>query len=206
MGQFDYKNICLQIEVKNNLTDLRFLDFLHNWDFTMDEYMHFYESVKGTIFNENSNRIIEFFLNYKNGILKPDRCGTYNPLKHRFNCGDTFKYQEWLSFPSGCLILKKNKMFDVEIKNRYWGLSWSGNNSIVTKPKRILPENLGLITFWFPKQKKINIEFLKSLLVDFCEYLSTDNGMIFDQENKEVLYDVSNLQRVGTFLDKIYFD
>ena len=97
-------------------------------------------------------------------------------------------------------------MFDVEIKNRYWGLSWSGNDSIVTKPKRILPKNLGLITFWFPKQKKTKIEFLKSLLTDFCEYLSTENGIIFNQENKEILYDISNPQRVGTFLDKIYFD
>ena len=206
MGQFDYKNICLQIEVKNNLTDFRLLDFVRNWDFTMDEYKFFYESIKGTIFNENSYRIIKFFLNYKSGILKPDRCGTYNPLKHIFNSEDIFKYQEWLSFPSGCLILKKNKTFDVEIKNRYWGLSWSGNNLIVTKPRRTLPENLGIITFWFTKQKKIDMEFLKSLIFDFCEYLSTDNGVIFDQENKEVLYDISNSQRIGTFLDNIYFD
>ena len=54
MGQFDYKNICLQIEVKNNITDFRLLDFVRYWDFTMDEYKFFYESIKGTIFNENS--------------------------------------------------------------------------------------------------------------------------------------------------------
>ena len=64
MGQFDYENICIQIEIKNNLTDSRFLDFVSDWDFNMNEYMHFYESVKGTIFNENSDRIIKFFLNY----------------------------------------------------------------------------------------------------------------------------------------------
>ena len=62
MGNFDYKNICLQIKIKENLTDYQFLDFMQNWDFTKDDYMRFYESVKGNIFNPISKKIIDFFI------------------------------------------------------------------------------------------------------------------------------------------------
>ncbi len=65
MGNFDCKNICLQIKIKENLTDWRYLEFVNKWNFTMDDYLTFYESVKGTIFNEVSERIVEFFVNYK---------------------------------------------------------------------------------------------------------------------------------------------
>jgi hypothetical protein len=206
MGNFDCKNICLQIKIKENLTDWRYLEFVNKWNFTMDDYLTFYESVKGTIFNEVSERIVEFFVNYKDGILRPDRCGTYDPLKHKFRNEDVFKYQSWLSFPSGCLIFKRNRLYSAEIKNRYWGLSWSGNNPIVTKPKRILPEYLGKITFWFPKQRKQDMCLLETLIVDFCSYLKTDYGIIFDQENYKVLFDLSNPDNVGTFLENVTFD
>ena len=206
MGNFDYKNVCIQIKIKDNLTDARFLRFVQDWDFTMDEHRHFYESVKGNIFNSISERIVHFFISYKEGILKPDRCGTYEPLKHLFKSEDLFKYQSWLSFPAGCLILKKNKFYSVEIKNRYWGLSWSGNNPKVTIPQRVLPEYLGKMTFWFPKQRSLDICFLETLVVDFCSYLDTDYGIIFDQENYKILFDLSYPNNVGTFLKSVTFD
>lgn len=90
MGDFDYKNVCIQIKIKENLTDKRFLKFVQDWNFTMDEYMHFYESVKEDIFNSISEKIVRFFISYKEGILKPDRCGTYEPLKHLFKNEDFF--------------------------------------------------------------------------------------------------------------------
>lgn len=34
MGKFDYKNICVQIKVRENLTDQRFVEFMKTWNFT----------------------------------------------------------------------------------------------------------------------------------------------------------------------------
>lgn len=205
MGNFDYKNICVQIKTKNNLTDDRYLEFMKDWNFTYEEFDRFLESVKGTTYNSFSLKIIKFFLDYKIGAISPDKCGTYEPLKFKFNSEDIFTYQSWLSFPSGCLILKKNRVYSVEIKNRYWGLSWSGNNPIVTRPKKALPEYLGKITFWFPKQRKIDMCFLEALVVDFCSYLGTDYGIIFDQEDYKILFDLSYPNNVGRFLENVTF-
>lgn len=206
MGNFDYKNICLQIKIKENLTDHQFLDFMQNWDFTKDDYMRFYESVKGNIFNPISKKIIDFFINYKEGALKPDRCGTYDPLKHTFKSDNVYEYQSWLSFPAGCLILKKNRFYTAEIKNRYWGLSWSGKEPLVTKPQRKLPLYLGKITFWFPKKKQTDIFFYETLVVELCKYLDTDYGIIFDQEDDRILFDLLHPQNVGTIIKNVTFD
>ena len=103
-------------------------------------------------------------------------------------------------------MVKKNKLYSVEIKNRYWGLSWSGNNPRVTIPQRVLPEHLGKITFWFPKQRKLDICFLEALVVDFCNYLNTDYGIIFDQENNKILFDLSYPNNAGSFLKSVTFD
>ena len=76
----------------------------------------------------------------------------------------------------------------MEIVNEYWAIIFS--EGIAEKPVRVLPEYMGVITFWFSKQRKIDMEFLKRLLKDFCEYLNTDYGVIFDQETHEVLFDL----------------
>ena len=68
-------------------------------------------------------------------------------------------------------------------------------------PKCVLPEYLGRITFWFAKQRKVDMDFLKQLLRDFCSYLNTDVGYIFDQENMTVLFDLFHPERVGTKID-----
>ena len=46
-------------------------------------------------------------------------------------------------------------------------------------PKAKLPEYLGEIIFFFAKQRKIDMDFLKQLLRDFCEYLQTDIRLWF---------------------------
>ena len=34
MGNFDYKNICLQIKTREDFTDPRFAEFIKDWTFT----------------------------------------------------------------------------------------------------------------------------------------------------------------------------
>ena len=188
MGNFDYKNICLQIKTRENFTDSRFVEFMRDWSFTEKEYDTFLDTIWDSMSNEYSCKIVNFFLNYKEGILLPDRCGPYEPLGYNFNKDNISAPVRWLSAPAGALLLKKKYKFDVEIENDYFAIIFADGE--LEKPKVALPEYLGTITFWFSKQRKIDMVFLEQLLRDLCSYLNADNGIIFDQETNEVLLDI----------------
>lgn len=128
------------------------------------------------------------FLSYKDGIILPDRCGAYEPLAHNFNKDDIFAPVKWLSQPGGSLMLKNRYKFNVEIENETFSVVFSDGE--MSPPKGILPKYLGKTTFWFSKQRKIDMVFLETLLRDFCAYLNADNGIIFDQETHEILVDI----------------
>ena len=188
MGKFDYKNICVQIKVRENLTDQRFVEFTKEWGFTEKDFDAFLDTIEGGACNERARKIIEFFVEYEGGFILPDKYNGYEPIKKIFKKDDISDPVAWLSFPAGSLYLRKRYKFDVEIVNEYWAIIFS--EGIAEKPVRVLPEYMGVITFWFSKQRKIDMEFLKRLLKDFCEYLNTDYGVIFDQETHEVLFDL----------------
>lgn len=86
------------------------------------------------------------------------------------------------------MLLKKRYKYTAEIKNDYFAIIFSNGKVLI--PKRVLPEYLGKITFWFSKQRKIDMVFLEQLLRDLCTYLDADNGIIFDQETDEILLDI----------------
>ena len=80
MGNFDYKNICLQIKTREDFTDPRIAEFIKDWSFTEKECDAFLDTVRNNISNEYSIRIVDFFINYKNGILLPDKCDAYETI------------------------------------------------------------------------------------------------------------------------------
>lgn len=123
------------------------------------------------------------------GLILPDRCDAAEPIKEKFNKHDISAPVNWLSFPTGSLLVKKKHQFDVEIKNENFAIIFcEDGKSLVTNTP--LPKYLGKITFWFSKQCKIDMVFLETLLRDFCTYLNANNGIIFDQETHEVLVDI----------------
>lgn len=70
MGNFDYKNICLQIKTRENFTDPRFVEFMKDWNFTEKEYDKFLDTIgDSNISNKYSRRIVDFFINYKDGVF-----------------------------------------------------------------------------------------------------------------------------------------
>lgn len=69
MGNFDYKNICLQIKTRENFTDSMFVEFMKDWNFTEKEYDKFLDTIgDSNISNKYSRRIVDFFINYKDGF------------------------------------------------------------------------------------------------------------------------------------------
>lgn len=201
MGNFDDKNIILKIEIRENLTDPRYTEYINQraWHFTREDFIRFNNSIKENIWNNTSAKIIQFIMEYQNGLLLPDRCGTFEPLRKNFNRESFKEYVGWLSFPGGCLYLKKKRKLNISIENRTFALIWD-ENWMQVAPKAKLPEYLGEIIFFFAKQRKIDMDFLKQLLRDFCEYLQTDTdrAYIYDMENnREIIFDLFHPENVG---------
>ena len=120
--------------------------------------------------------------------MLPDICGPYEPLGYNFNKNNISIPIRWLSAPAGALLLKKRYNYNAEIENEYFSIIFSDGK--IDIPQRVLPEYLGKITFWFSKQRKIDMVFLEQLLRDLCAYLDADNGIIFDQETDGILLDI----------------
>ena len=95
-------------------------------------------------------------------------------------------------------MLKKRRKFDVDIENEYFAVMWDGETGESIPPAVPLPEYMGKITFLFPKQRKIDMVFLEELLRDYCGYLETDSGFIYDMEDDRILFDLFHPERVGT--------
>ena len=206
MGNFDTKNVCIKIGVRENLTDPRFVEFMEkekHWDFSKEEYKDF-ESSAGPAYTEMSHRIITFITEYKDGILMPDRCGCFEPLRHDFKKEEVPLYTGWLSYPGGGLMLKKRRKFDVDIENEYFVVMWDGETGKSIPPAVPLPEYMGKITFLFPKQRKIDMVFLEELLRDYCGYLETDSGFIYDMEDDRILFDLFHPEWVGTLRPRVW--
>ena len=96
------------------------------------------------------------------------------------------------------MMLKKRRKFDVDIENEYFAVMWDGETGKQSPPVAALPEYMGKITFLFPKQRKIDMVFLEELLRDYCGYLETDSGFIYDMEDDRILFDLFHPERVGT--------
>ncbi|WP_455498227.1 hypothetical protein [Coprobacter sp.] len=204
-----YKNIGIHIKIRENLTDPRFVKFIKEWDFTEDKISEFFKSIWEDAYNEYSAKIIKFFVEYKDGVIIPDKCGITDPVKEKFDKSNISVPVAWLSYPGTKMILEKKRKYKAVIKCEYWKNLTNGGE--ILNPKKIfpkymgiitsmcitskeqttchLPEYMSIITFWFNKQRKIDMDFLKQLLKDFCEYLNTDYGVIFDQETYEVIFD-----------------
>ena len=193
MSIYDSKDIFLEIRKKDNISDPRYLEFMKNWDFTWEDIKKFMVSVSGSCHSPMAEKIITFICEYKDGLIHPDKCGIFEPLKYVFDVSEKSRYINWIAFPGGELYMLKRRRFDIVIRNLYWDPSPG-------RPTGTLPEYLCEVSFWFRKLKKLDYDFLKSLLQDFCDYLGTDQGIMFDAETDEILLDISNPERIGTHI------
>lgn len=60
MGNFDHKNICVQIEVRENLTDARMIEFVKDWNFTIEDFQSYLKSLNGTLSTEKAEAMVRF--------------------------------------------------------------------------------------------------------------------------------------------------
>ena len=185
------ENIGIKIKIKENLTDPRILEFIkeRNWTFPLDDIDAFLDSVERPLYNERARQIVEFFVNYRNGVICPDRYNSCDPIKYPFDKNDISDPIAMLSFPAGDLNMKKLRKYLVLIDNEEFGIV-ADPDYVVRPPRGKYPEYMGVITFVFYKQWKIDRSFVEQLLRDFCEYLKADYGIMYDDKTGEVLLDL----------------
>lgn len=186
MGQWNYKNYVLELNFYDNPTDPRIVEFMKGLDFTTMEWDEFIKG-KLPLQSKRSQEMISFVVSYHDGELCPDKWNSYEPVKRDFNKDDLSGPIGTLSFPGGWVFLKKKRKLDITIKNMWYGLTFIDDK--VVSPQ-VLGEYIMNMTILIAKEKKPDLQYMKSLLEDVYFGLRADSGQIIDQETHEVLYDI----------------
>ena len=188
MGQWDYKNWLVKVELKEDLTDPQFYEYLSTHkQFTLKEYRKFEKSLIRPLHNDKAEKIIRFFLDYHNGELYPDRYNYFEPVNKVFTEDMLSDFIDCLCQPAGGVYLKKLRKYEVDIENKQFAICFTDN--IYAPPTVSPPENLTLITMWFDKKKVKDCSTLFGLADDMVAALGAVKGAVIDQEDLHVVYD-----------------
>ena len=174
----DENYYVLNVKVRDNLTDIRAVERMKAWKFTMKEWEAFEKEIC-PFYNPYAERIVRFFVEYDKVDLCPDLYGSCEPIKEIFNKEEICKPSYHLAFPAGTLLLKKRRRFDVAMMNLNYGLIFDPYNKYMVIPsKKKIGEYLGDIRII-----KFTLEQLQTIVGDMCEYLGTDYGVLTHWDN-----------------------
>ena len=188
MGQWDYKNWLVKVELKEDLTDPQIVDYLSKHAvFSLKEYNSFESTLVRPLHTDKAEQIVRFFLEYHNGELYPDRYNYYEPVRNIFSTDKISDAIDTLCWPAGCLYFKKLRKFDVEINNRQFVVSFTDGQ--YDPPRVSPPENLTSITMWFDKKKVKDCSTLFGLADDMVAALGAVKGAVIDQEDLHAVYE-----------------
>lgn len=68
MSIYNLKMIGLDMEIRENPTDIRFIEFIENVEYTEDDSFKFSSSIFGTEYSLVADKILTFISEYKDGI------------------------------------------------------------------------------------------------------------------------------------------
>lgn len=179
----------LNIRVRDSLTDVRAVEYMKSWNFTLKEYDAFADSIR-PYYNPVAEKIIRFFINYDKLDMCPDKYDPYEPVRLKFDKQNIVGPISEIAFPAGTLNLKKLRKFNVYIENLNHGLIFDPYNKYQVFPsKRKIGEYLGDIKIFFKiSDKRYTLDQMKCIVDDLCEYMNTDYGTIYHLETEEVYY------------------
>ena len=180
----DENYYVLNVKVRENLTDTRAVERMKAWDFTMKEWQAYIKAI-APFQNPFAERIVRFFVDYDKVDLCPDLYGEFEPIKTPFNIENIIEPTYCIAYPSGTLLMKKRRRFDVAIENLNYGLIFDPKNRYMVIPsKKKIGEYLGNIRIIIKKNTtKFTLEQLQTIVDDMCEYLGTDYGVITHWDN-----------------------
>lgn len=193
MGNFNYKNWIIQVELKDNLSDNQILAYIKskNEKITIEEFTNFIKQLKLPLNNSKAEFIIHFFTNYENGQLMPDRYNSFEPINKRFSLDKIPDIINSLCWPAGSIYLKRIKQYEASIENNEFAIVFEDGKYL--PPIATPPEYMTTIQIYFDKKRNKDPMVFIKLLKDLCNYLGTQRGIIKDQENGDIVCEVTDV-------------
>lgn len=183
---YDGNCFVLEVKLRDNVSDARY-DTLRQLKPTIQMFKKFEKKLISDhpVYSGKAEDIIRFFINYKSGIIKPDRYNSFEPINKVFDENNLIIPISMLASPGGGVYLKKTKMAEVYIENKTYSFVWIDKDYL--PPKRDLPEYLTIITVFFQKRKNTDLKFIVQLMHDIKETFGADNGKVYYLATGEVI-------------------
>jgi hypothetical protein len=162
---------------------------------------------------DTATRQIRVLSDFENGLLRPAKCDTGEPIREPFNPSDLREPVRWLSQPSAHFKFKQSKPFQIEgfIHNRKYGQMWTrekkGGPRIPIIPKFPEPRFVAHWVVWFGYKivERKGIDILKQFLIEAFSVSGSEYGYLTledDQKAKNYLVakkdGITTSQFVGT--------
>lgn len=186
MGQWDYNNYIIEVNLRDNVSDQRF-DSIRERKPTVKEFKKIEKEFLAVapVYTKKAEEIIRFFLRYKNVSLRPDKWNYWEPVNKIIDYSNISKLISGLASPGGGVYLKKTRGFEIEIENHTYSFIWE--DGIYLEPKRALPEYLTTIKVFFPKKKNTDTDVIVQLMRDIKSEFCADNGKVYYQATGEII-------------------
>ena len=86
MGHYNLNNYIIKVRLKDNVSDGRF-DALKSVKPTVNEYKAFVNRLVSDhpVYSKKAEELIRFFIEYGNGIIKPERYNCFEPINKVFD-------------------------------------------------------------------------------------------------------------------------
>lgn len=170
----------VQLFSRVDFSDINLLNFKRekNINLTIKEYSAFLTSNR--IESESSRDLINFFIEYDNGALMPEKCDAYEPIKDKFNKEDISGPLRWLSQPGGGIFFRRTSVIKYigKVENHRFAPLWQGGEFL--KPKAEEPKFLGEIVLRIDigVLKKKPSDYLFNLLKQLANRVSASYGLV----------------------------
>lgn len=156
---------------------------------------------------QRAERQIQALSGFENGVFRPQKCDTSEPLKEAFNPEDIAEPIRWLIQPGADFKFKSTKPFKTEgfISNRHYPPMWTRekpNGPLVpVKPKHPEPRFLTSWTMWIDASslQKVGADLLIRFATQMFREAEAEYGFLTtesDHESKNFL--VTELPSGGT--------
>lgn len=204
MGLWDNKNMVLHLYTKQDFSDPRLVELTKsNTEFTVHEYIEHVNSISN-IWNKYAENLIRFFHTYRDGMLRPDRYNTAEPIREIYEEEKIPVYIKKLSFPASVFYVKKLKglKYIGAVENEQFGVSWVEDKARGIPKHRFFPIcypiYLGRVLLHFDKRspmvRRQPLTFWFEIFESIKSIMEADKGYIKDDESGEILYQFGGLQ------------
>jgi hypothetical protein len=172
--------IIVQLLTRTDFSDNALLDFKEEKGTTLttNEYSTYLRSNK--IESNNSRKLVNFFIEYDNGALMPEKCDAYEPIRDNFDKDDIAGPLKWLSQPGSALFLKRTKgiKYQGRIENHRFAPLWQDGK--ILPPKVAEPPFLGEINLYLEigLLRKKKSDYLFDLLLQMARVINASYGFV----------------------------